>query len=212
MARMPRALSSPDVAASGGIPGAIRRGRKPKAAITMPEPFSALVNNDAAADSVPTDADTAGADPTGASDVPRRGRGGRKPKQAAATATSPMRQEHATARRGRPPRQLKAEPEPTGDDTPTPEAASAMMAAAGSDVAQPDADPGTLAHDAASSSISTDVSVPSRAAAQWDRATDTVRFDWPEIERTAAQVGPNQAMAKLLLAARAEGEHSRWPF
>ncbi len=38
-----------------------------------------------------------------------------------------------------------------------------------------------------------------------------VRFDWPEIERTAAQEGPNQGMAKLLVAARAEGANSRWP-
>jgi len=39
-----------------------------------------------------------------------------------------------------------------------------------------------------------------------------VRFDWPAIERVAAQGGPNQAMAKLLVAARAEGAQSRWPF
>ena len=50
-----------------------------------------------------------------------------------------------------------------------------------------------------------------KPAAQWDRATDTVRFDWAEIERTASQDGPNQAMAKLLVAARAEGANSRWP-
>jgi len=38
-----------------------------------------------------------------------------------------------------------------------------------------------------------------------------VRFDWPAIERTASQDGPNQGMAKLLIAARAEGANSRWP-
>ena len=53
---------------------------------------------------------------------------------------------------------------------------------------------------------------PANAAVTWDRATDSVTFDWPEIERTASQVGPNQAMAKLLVAARAEGTRSRWPF
>ena len=53
-----------------------------------------------------------------------------------------------------------------------------------------------------------DTSAP---AARWDDASDTVSFDWPAIERTAAQGGPNQAMAKLLIAARAEGAHSRWP-
>jgi hypothetical protein len=52
---------------------------------------------------------------------------------------------------------------------------------------------------------------PAKPAAQWDRATDTVRFNWAEIERTASQDGPNQAMAKLLVAARAEGANSRWP-
>ena len=40
---------------------------------------------------------------------------------------------------------------------------------------------------------------------------DTVRFDWSEIESTASHAGPNQAMAKLLVAARAEGANSRWP-
>ena len=51
-----------------------------------------------------------------------------------------------------------------------------------------------------------------QSAARWDRATDTVQFDWPAIEQTASQGGPNQAMAKLLVAARAEGASSRWPF
>ena len=50
-----------------------------------------------------------------------------------------------------------------------------------------------------------------KPAARWDRTADTVEFDWPAIERTAAQDGPNQVMAKLLVAARAEGADSRWP-
>jgi hypothetical protein len=56
-----------------------------------------------------------------------------------------------------------------------------------------------------------DAETPAKPAAQWDRATDTVRFNWTEIERTASEDGPNQAMAKLLVAARAEGANSRWP-
>ncbi len=56
-----------------------------------------------------------------------------------------------------------------------------------------------------------DAPAPAKAAGRWDWAADTVEFDWPEIERTAAQDGPNQAMAKLLVAARAEGANSRWP-
>ncbi len=50
------------------------------------------------------------------------------------------------------------------------------------------------------------------SAARWDANTRTTTFDWPVIEQVAASDGPNQAMAKLLLAARAEGASSRWPF
>ena len=50
------------------------------------------------------------------------------------------------------------------------------------------------------------------SAARWDANTGTTTFDWPVIEQVAASDGPNQAMAKLLLAARAEGADSRWPF
>jgi len=48
-------------------------------------------------------------------------------------------------------------------------------------------------------------------AAQWDHATDTVRFDWPAIEQMASRDGPHQGTAKLLIAARAQGANSRWP-
>ena len=51
-----------------------------------------------------------------------------------------------------------------------------------------------------------------QAAARWDADTGTATFDWPSIEQVAAANGPNQAMVKLLLAARAEGANSRWPF
>jgi len=97
----------------------------------------------------------------------------------------------AQVRRGRKPKQ------PAG-----PTAASAS---------QPDADPGGSTVEAAQPSAEMDASTPTKPAAQWDRAKDMVRFDWPEIERTAAQEGPNQGMAKLLVAARAEGANSRWP-
>ena len=50
------------------------------------------------------------------------------------------------------------------------------------------------------------------SAAKWDANTGRTTFDWPAIEQVAASDGPNQAMAKLLLAARAEGADSRWPF
>ncbi len=71
-----------------------------------------------------------------------------------------------------------------------------------SDAAQPSPSQDAPSQDAAPSA---------KPAAQWNQATDTVRFDWAEIERTASQQGPNQVMAKLLVAARAEGANSRWP-
>jgi len=60
-------------------------------------------------------------------------------------------------------------------------------------------------------SLAASQAADSKAAAQWDQATDMVRFDWAEIERTASRQGPNQGMAKLLIAACAEGANSRWP-
>ena len=50
------------------------------------------------------------------------------------------------------------------------------------------------------------------SAVQMDGETGAVQFDWSAIERTAAEPGPNQLMAKLLIAARSEGANSRWPF
>ncbi|MGI4795338.1 MAG: hypothetical protein ACRYG8_14945 [Janthinobacterium lividum] len=50
------------------------------------------------------------------------------------------------------------------------------------------------------------------SVAKWNAAMGTISFDWPAIEQTAAAQGPNQVMAKLLLAARAKGANSRWPF
>ena len=71
---------------------------------------------------------------------------------------------------------------------------------------------GSPADDAATTLAMPGPAASPKPAAHWDRATDTVQFDWPEIEQTASQDGPNQVMAKLLVAARAEGAQSRWPF
>ena len=54
-------------------------------------------------------------------------------------------------------------------------------------------------------------SAAAQPAAQWDHATDMVRFDWPAIEQVASRDGPHQGTAKLLVAARAQGANSRWP-
>lgn len=84
--------------------------------------------------------------------------------------------------------------------------------AADSDPVQLDRDPVSSVSEAASSFLEAEASVPEKSAAHWDRATDPVQFDWPAIERVAEQNGPNQGKAKLLVAARAEGTRSRWPF
>ena len=96
---------------------------------------------------------------------------------------------------------LAAEPASAGDDTMIAEMAYPVSADDTSAAPASDAAPPPPPHDAPSA----------KPAAQWDRATDTVQFDWPEIEHIASQSGPNQVMAKLLVAARAEGANSRWP-
>jgi len=101
---------------------------------------------------------------------------------------------------------------PVVDDDLIVEAALSMAGPGSGGAADMDAQPRTPTSDPPRSSRSLDTSVTSKPAARWDKATDAVRFDWPEIERTAAQPGPNQGMAKLLVAARAEGANSRWPF
>ncbi len=108
----------------------------------------------------------------------------------------------APVRRGRKPKQ------PAG---PTAASASQVDDAAGGGPPQPDADSGGSTVEAAQPSAEMDAPTPTRPAARWDQDTGMVRFDWPEIERTAAQEGPNQGTAKLLVAARAEGANSRWP-
>ena len=94
-----------------------------------------------------------------------------------------------------------------GDDAMIAEMAYPVSAGAGSDAVPPSPGPD------AATPAQTDAPTPDapKPAAQWDRSTDTVRFDWAEIERTASQDGVNQVMAKLLIAARAEGANSRWP-
>jgi hypothetical protein len=81
----------------------------------------------------------------------------------------------------------------------------------GPEPATPEPTSASAASNAAPSGPSQNAATSGQPAAVWDRARDKVRFDWAEIERTASQDGPNQVMAKLLVAARAEGATSRWP-
>ena len=126
-------------------------------------------------------------------DLPARGKPGRKPKlrPEAALPAEDMDQPDTAVEQA------------SGQDDMIAEMAYPVSADAGS---APSSDAGDTA-----TAPSQDMASPAKPAARWDRASDTVQFNWPEIERTAAQDGPNQAMAKLLVAARAEGAHSRWP-
>ena len=164
-----------------------RRGRKPKAA-EMSEPAPVGGNEAAASPSLPT-MDT----------PPARGRPGQKPKGRGKAAAPSLLQEA-----------LEQQPEPDmGQPDPAAAGDDAMIAEMAYPVSSDDGSTAAAADAAPSSPVQGTPSA--EPAAQWDRATDTVRFDWAKIERTASQDGPNQAMAKLLVAARAEGANSRWP-
>ena len=137
----------------------------------------------------------------------------RKPKATQAAKAAVLDATPKPARRGRPPR-AKTMLQPPAEDS---MAASMGVEDAGAAV-EPDAAPMSepLSADKAPTeptpAPAETAAAPSKSAAQWDPAGDTVQFDWPEIEQTAARPGPNQVMAKLLVAARAEGANSRWPF
>ena len=218
MARKPKAARSNDFASSPeevlaaliDAPAPVRRGRKPKGAAS-PEPLATMDSDDAVAGSADTDGSIA--DPVAA---PVRKRPGPKPKQqAGGDAAAPLRK-GARAKSGQKAR--------ASDATPDPMSAADSRPDAGTDGQQDQQEqlrgpkPGTpkptsasAASNAAPSGSSQNAATSAQPAAQWDRATDTVRFDWAEIEHTASQDGPNQVMAKLLVAARAEGASSRWP-
>ncbi len=204
MARKPKAASSNEFATSaeqvlavlGDAPAPARRGREPKAA-ALPGPPATVDGDDAGEDG--GEAGTAGATPGAAAmqDVPVRRRPGRPRKQAAESSSSPQEDAGGQPEPDAGRSDTLTTPAPAGDDAMIAEMAYPVSADVGSDAAPPPNDQ--------------DTATPAQPAAHWDRATDTVRFRWAEIERTAAQGGPNQAMAKLLVAARAEGANSRWP-
>lgn len=191
MARTPKA-----VPASSFNP--LPSGRRPKGAA------AATLAQAAASDTTETEDATLSTAPALVADsAPARGRAGRKPK-ARDVAATPSLTEQA----------LEQQPEPdanqpaaVGGDALIAEMAYPVTAGEGSGASEGDAALTVLAQETPAQGT------PSTAkpAAQWDRATDEVRFDWPEIERTALQGGPNQTMARLLVAARAEGANSRWP-
>ena len=218
MARKPKTQPSPDNIVAAPVPepaapdeaaAPARRGRKPKtAALSFASPAAAGVGGPAT--------DDAGADASkaGSAKAPGRRGPGRKPKQAAGAEAALSTQDSAAEQRD----QMSGQPEAetssdlTGDDAPAAAAMSRAETAADSGPIQPDHDPASPVSETTPSGSEAGASVPAAPAAHWDQATDKVRLDWPAIERVAAQGGPNQGMAKLLVAARAAGAGSRWPF
>jgi len=215
MARKPKTASSNEPAASidaaqpalSDAAAPVRRGRKPKT-VGLPEPLAMMDSDDAVGGTV--DADGSIADPIAAH---VRKRPGPKPKQRAGAAEAAPLQSGAEAKPGRKARApaVTPEPMPAMDDMPHAKLAGRQEQAHDREPATLETTPAPATSDAAPTGSDQNMAISAKPAAHWDRATDTVRFEWAEIERMAAQHGPNQAMAKLLVAARAEGANSRWP-
>jgi len=215
MARKPKTASSNEPATSidvalpalSGAAAPIRRGRKPKTDV-LPEPLAMMDSDDAVGGAV--DADASISDPIAA---PVRKRPGPKPKQRAGGAEAAPLRSGAEAKPGRNARApaVNPEPMPAIDDAPHAEVAGRQEQAHNRELATLETAPASAASDAAPTGSGQNMATSAKSAAHWDRDTDTVRFEWAEIEQTAAQDGPNQVMAKLLVAARAEGANSRWP-
>ncbi len=218
MARKPKTASSNDFASSpeevlaalSDAPAPVRRGRKPKAA-AAPEPLATMDSDDAVGGSADADGTIAG--PVAA---PVRKRPGPKPKQRAGAAGAAPLQGDAEATSGQEAQAPDAASEPMSAadgelDSGTDDQQDRQEQVRGGEPATPEPAPASAVSGTALAGSTASAAISAQPAAQWDRATDTVRFDWAAIERTASRDGPNQAMAKLLVAARAEGANSRWP-
>ncbi len=218
MARKPK--NQPSTAAASALPAEkvaamietlapARRGRKATTAASLPElPSTMADSHDMAAGSV--EADVQGADPVKA---PGRKALGRKPKPSAPVAVAASLKHNAGTRRGPKPSKAKAEAiaTPTDDGMPGSEALPHTEGVASGDLTPRAAASGLSGDDAHQPPPALDAAALAKAAAHWDRATNAVQFDWPAIDQTASHEGPNQGLAKLLVAARAEGANSRWP-
>ena len=218
MARKPKAARSNEfavlpeqvLAVLSDAPAPARRGRKPKAAAS-PETLAMMDSDDAAGGSADADGSIANPVPP-----PVRKRPGPKPKQRAGVAEAAPSQDNADAKPGREAQAPDAAPEPMSAtdgmlDAEADGQQDRQEQVSGNEPVTPDTSFASAVSDAASSDSGENMATSAQSVAHWDQATDTVRFDWAEIERTASQDGPNQVMAKLLVAARAEGANSRWP-
>lgn len=139
-----------------------------------------------------------------------KARRGRKPKTDAVTTESPDTADAA----------MSVEPESPAPEPMAPEPAEPELPVRQAKASKPPSSPRTTRRNREpEASAPPPLDIPDEApaeahasAAQWHPETGTVTFDWPAIEQAAAAEGPNQPMAKLLLAARTEGATSRWPF
>ncbi len=202
MARTPKVVLPP----APSTPA--RRGRPPKARATLLGAPAATAAEDAAAS--PVDVAAADAVDSGTSLQSRRGR---KPRKEAADAAPALPLEAVPGTAAAEASPAAGGPQPDGDEDSAMPAETVLPVsdAAGSGPGAAEHGGGAQALDAEPPSPSLDMPGSAQPAARWDPASDGVTFDWPAIERTAARDGPNRAMAKLLVAARAEGANSRWP-
>jgi hypothetical protein len=203
MARTPKAVLPP----APSTPA--RRGRPSKAVVAPPGAPAATAAEDAATSS----AEDAAAVAVESGTPPVQGRRGRKPQQEAADRAPALLYEAVMGAVAAEAGHAADGPQPTGDEdgTAPAEAAFPVSGTADSGAGAVEHGGGAQAAGAGPPSPSLDMPGPAQPAACWDPALDRVSFDWPAIERTAAQDCPNRAMAKLLVAARAEGANSRWP-
>ena len=218
MGRRPKSIGSSEIVTATELPARpesqtsapARRGRKPKLSAIPAEVMEAPSGNNAGRDPIAarsTAADTEA--PSG------RRRPGPKPKHPVAAPVTALPRAEAGVKRGRKARassQGLIDPASASDGGTTAVSSRTPTTSdseTGTGISLPE--PSVTAGREAPRSVAQGLADPIQPAAHWDRATDTVRFDWAAIEQTASQEGPNQAMAKLLVAARAEGANSRWP-
>lgn len=140
-----------------------------------------------------------------------KARRGRKPKADAITTESPDSADAAMSVEPESPAPEPMAPEPSEPELPAREA-KAPKPPSSPRKTRRNREPEASAPPPLDIADEAPVESPAPAAAQWHAETGTVTFDWPAIEQAAASEGPNQPMAKLLLAARTEGATSRWPF
>ena len=212
VADVPRVVADAAPTIPDDAPAPVRRGRKPKAAAAPPQLATTVDDGDAAGRTIAAvAADTAIIDER---DEPIRARPSRKPKQPVEDAAMRLPQDDVQeqvqpgAGMDQP---ETVQPIPDAGNASTAEMEVRGISAASSDAASDDGDPDRSADDAMPLLPGLETATRAKPAAHWDRVTDVVQFDWAEIGRTASQDGPNQIMAKLLIAARAEGANSRWP-